>query len=1192
MPIERRESPRARAHVGLDSAVADTLTPAAPRDAAARSTAPRDPAPRDPAPRDPAPRRFARHLACLLLAAALSAAAPLLAPPSHAQPSASESANLPFWDAYLHLTGLLRTDPDAVRAEVSRRTASDPDDFLGRWMEGVLVASAPADSARAARMIDTALRDTKPKHAAGIAGQQVAAGALLVTRGAAARGSEACRRAVEVYLARKRPSDAAHALVWPVALGDALLDPKQIDDLIQHAEQIARGGKDASTLGDVLNVKASQVARRDPRAAIAIRREVQALLQPLGPRFVQLANHRRLGLALHQLGEFDEAEVHYRTAAVLADTLKLYEAKAYCLSNLGSLQETRGHHDQAADLQRQAVAAAEQSKVPSALVMTLINLANVQLTLGHYDLARPSYERALDIATRAALPYRERLPALDALAMLDRSAGRLDAAIALWQSAVDSCRVYHVDDDVAMMHLRLAQSHLELGNLPTAQSHSQMGLESARRTSRRSWEVYHLVLSADLLLAADDPNGALQAARQATAIAREADPHFLTPTHHVTASALSALHRTGEAIALLDSVIAHFPAPVDSSDLAQVVAWQGNLCLRDGQPARSIALLERALSIERALGSSPPREAAVEIGLGRALLAAGRPEPAIARLESGLDGLERVRDALGLAEERRQYVADWYEGYVALACAHARRGSPHLALAALERCRANQTRELLGAGSPGLADRVSPALAREATDAQRDLAAAQVAWVRMRALRDGGDLRRVAVLDARLDSLRARWSELQRRIAREAPTYAREMDALPPATAAELQRWLGPRRRLVAYLVGQQAMLAFEATSAGLSVREIPWGERGLSVRVDTFLEALQRGDDAGVRAMGTALSDTLFAPNGLTGQAPEQLFVAADGPLHRVPFEALWARDGRGPSRYVIEVCPVTYVTSATLLIASTADGKRFGGGAGYTDATLRVVAFGDPSVVARPPTPAPQGRSSWRTALETLPALPHARQEVESLRAMFHDARVFVGDEATESRFFAEAAGAGIVHIAAHAFVDDRRPSFSSIVLAPSTAAGALELTDDGLVQADEVARHRIDAELVTLSACETGGGTLLRGEGIVGLARAFRVAGARNLVVSLWKVDDAATAAFMQRFYQQIAKGQPPAIALREAKLAMLKGRVGTHSSGATTPDPSSQRGVGRQSVAASLSSPSAWAPFVLFAGPARVPPRKLK
>jgi CHAT domain-containing protein len=120
-----------------------------------------------------------------------------------------------------------------------------------------------------------------------------------------------------------------------------------------------------------------------------------------------------------------------------------------------------------------------------------------------------------------------------------------------------------------------------------------------------------------------------------------------------------------------------------------------------------------------------------------------------------------------------------------------------------------------------------------------------------------------------------------------------------------------------------------------------------------------------------------------------------------------------------------------------------------------------------------------------------------------------------------------------------------------------------------------RRFDLDLAVLSACESGGGKLERGEGLNGLARAFRLAGTRELVVSLWKVDDAATATLMGEFYTRLAGGTSPASALRGAKLALLRRAHRSEPMAATEP-----RGVAALPADERLATPSAWAAFVLL------------
>ena len=128
--------------------------------------------------------------------------------------------------------------------------------------------------------------------------------------------------------------------------------------------------------------------------------------------------------------------------------------------------------------------------------------------------------------------------------------------------------------------------------------------------------------------------------------------------------------------------------------------------------------------------------------------------------------------------------------------------------------------------------------------------------------------------------------------------------------------------------------------------------------------------------------------------------------------------------------------------------------------------------------------------------------------------------------------------LHFATHAFFDESTPEQSGIVLSPANN------DDDGILRVNDIAEMKLNAELVVLSACQTGLGKLVRGEGVEGLTRAFLFAGARQVAVSLWNVSDVATADFMKAFYREMKGGANPTVALRSAKLGMLRSGVAAY------------------------------------------------
>ena len=172
---------------------------------------------------------------------------------------------------------------------------------------------------------------------------------------------------------------------------------------------------------------------------------------------------------------------------------------------------------------------------------------------------------------------------------------------------------------------------------------------------------------------------------------------------------------------------------------------------------------------------------------------------------------------------------------------------------------------------------------------------------------------------------------------------------------------------------------------------------------------------------------------------------------------------------------------------------------------------------------------------------SLPYTRTEVNDIGSLFSDPErhLFLGAAAREQTLKAEMLDRyRYIHFAAHGVIDEDYPARSGIIL---SAAG--DTREDGVLQMSEVMRLKLNADLVTLSACRSGLGKLVNGEGIIGLTRSFLYAGADGVVVSLWDVNDLSTAALMKSFYANLKQGMPKDEALRQAKLELLKGKQRT-------------------------------------------------
>jgi len=274
------------------------------------------------------------------------------------------------------------------------------------------------------------------------------------------------------------------------------------------------------------------------------------------------------------------------------------------------------------------------------------------------------------------------------------------------------------------------------------------------------------------------------------------------------------------------------------------------------------------------------------------------------------------------------------------------------------------------------------------------------------------------------------------------------------------------------------------------------------------------------------AMYDLLLGPAAKHLKGKTLVTIIPDAALWELPFQALLSP---ATNRYFIEDHALYYAPSLTIIYEMS---KRLRARQSGAD-TDELLAVGNPA------------RSTERISLdkyERLMPLPNAEREVKALTNLFDPKRstVLIGAAAREKTIKSEAASYRILHFAAHAVLDNYRPSYSRILLASSTATD----TEDGLLEATEIIGMHLNAELAVLSACQTALGQVGAGEGMLGMAWAFSVAGVPTTVASQWKVDSEGASDLMVNFYRELKRDTTPgahnskAEALRVAQLALLK------------------------------------------------------
>ena len=394
-------------------------------------------------------------------------------------------------------------------------------------------------------------------------------------------------------------------------------------------------------------------------------------------------------------------------------------------------------------------------------------------------------------------------------------------------------------------------------------------------------------------------------------------------------------------------------------------------------------------------------------------------------------------------------------------------------------------------------------------------------------------------LRGRLQEIYAEQQELAAKARAVAPGPAAGR-APEPLGLAAARRALDPGTVLLAYSVGDEKTVLFVVSPPGrrrhgLAAIPIPMGEKALRAAVSAFRTLLQSegSDRQALAAQGRQLYDLLLRPAERRIAGATRLLISPDGPLDTLPFAAV-VHD----RTFLAEWKPVHFVLSTTVY-QKIRQARR----PSRPPAPGELVAFGAPSYpqleASRAATPGtnPEVSTAVRRGLSLAP-LPASRQEVLGIAALFPRSHILLGAEATEGQAKALAPRARFLHFACHGLLDERFPLNSALALSLPEHPAPGE--DNGLLQAWEIYESlRLDADLVTLSACDSGLGKELGGEGVMGLARAFHYAGARSVLASLWSVADDSTAELMRRFYGYLKQGKGKDEAIRAAQVDLIHG-----------------------------------------------------
>ncbi|HEX4964689.1 MAG TPA: CHAT domain-containing tetratricopeptide repeat protein [Thermoanaerobaculia bacterium] len=581
-----------------------------------------------------------------------------------------------------------------------------------------------------------------------------------------------------------------------------------------------------------------------------------------------------------------------------------------------------------------------------------------------------------------------------------------------------------------------------------------------------------------------------------------------------------------------DEAAAIFRELGDRSNEAVVSVNRGRLRAGDGDLSGAEADFEWARKAFVAAGQ-PLNEAMALLGLAKVQRERGDLLGALRTVETSLARIEALRTQPGSLALRTSFFASYQDPFgfavdtaMELHGREPRGGYDAKALETAERARARTLLDALAQAGANPWQRVDPALQAREAAAREGL---EAAYQRRQALVGSGAS--ATQLEAAERDLRQHLGELERLEAAISHSAPPDATFQPLSLEAIRKATLAPDTLLLEYALGERRSFLWVVSSRDLHSYELPRkadleeaAQKAHGLLADRRRTLVRREVEPAL----ARLSRLLLGP-AVSQLDRHCLVVVPDGALHLIPFGALPDPAAEGvPLLTHHEIVSVPSASSLAALRLEAAARKP----APALVAVLADPVFEstDPRVASRRPRPAPSAPGRSRR----FPRLRFSREEARDLLSLAPPGERLLALDFAASHELATSGALGrfrILHFATHAIVDTEQPELSGIVLSMVDELGRPR---DGLLRTYQIYQLHLPADLAVLSACETALGKNIRGEGVVGLTRAFFHAGARRVMVSLWPVEDRATADLMHRFYEGLfRRGRTPAEALRQAQ-----------------------------------------------------------
>ncbi|WP_445305167.1 MULTISPECIES: CHAT domain-containing protein [unclassified Microcoleus] len=883
------------------------------------------------------------------------------------------------------------------------------------------------------------------------------------------------------------------------------------------------------------------------------------LSQAVGDRSQAAITLNSIGLVYSKLGEPQKALQYFNQSLPLGRAVGDRSGEAITLSNIGKVYSDLGEKQTALEYYNQSLPPTRALGDRHGEAITLNNIGKVYSDLGETQKALEYYNRSLPLSREIG----DRLQAattLNNIGAVYLALGEQQKALEYFSKSLPLSREVGDRSGEAVTLSNMGKVYSDLGEKQKALEYYNKSLPLSQAVGDR-WAQANILNSIGAVYSdLREQKKALEYYHQSLHLSREIGDRSggsitfnnIGRIYDDSGDKQKALEYYNQSLRLSREV-------GDRSREATILKNIGLVYLKSEEKQKALQYFSQSLLLSRAV-SHPVIEAVNLFGMASVKRDLSNFNEALKDIEASLKIIENLRTKIASPELRSSYFAtvqNYYEFYIDLLMqlhkTNPKSGYDTTALEASERSRARSLLELLQESNANIREGISPELLQQEKSLQQQLDAIEKQRIETISS-PNPNATKIAEIDKQRLALLQEYQQIQAQIRSASPRYA-ALTQPQPLTRPEIQKQiLDENTILLQYSLGKDRSYLWVVTSTGLTSYELP-KRADIETAAVAFRTAVtsptQRNIPQKVAQASANLGQIILQP-AAAQLANKRLLIVPDGVLHYTPFPALTLPQTAGQNTNVPLIAEheiITLPSASTLAILRQNYGDRK-----PPSQTLAILA--DP--VFSPDDERIKGKITQATT-EKLEAnnlglnrsvraseikwppdrLPFTRQEAQTISSLFPSAssrQIFDFDASRTTATDGNLVNYQIIHLATHGLANSKNPELSGMVMSMVDDKGNLV---NGFLRLTDIFNLKLAANLVVLSACQSGMGQNVKGEGMVGLTRGFMYAGAQRIAVSLWSVDDEGTAVLMQKFYQKMLQQKlTSAAALRAAQMEMMQ------------------------------------------------------